>query len=114
MGLLDDASRLLAPHTQAVAGTIDRHGKNITERLGELAQFSDLGRPDTADVSKFLIVNSKLKNERISFDQLTGGNDDGGPSLGEIWLLQSICVNGQANKSPGFAIRTNTGRLHSR
>lgn len=111
MGIMDDASGALAPHTKHLGGIISRHGAAINQSIRELQQQSDLGRPDTEDDWKFLIVNKKLPLERVSFDQLTNSNDDGGPSLGEVWLIQSICTNGQPNKSPGFNIRTNTGRL---
>jgi len=111
MSLMEDASKQLAPHTKHLGSVIDRHGIAITQRLNELAQASDIGRPDTADDFKFLTVKKKLPAEAQTFDNIIGGSDDGGPTLGEIWMLQSVCVNGQPNKSPGFAIRTNTGRL---
>ena len=111
MSLIDDASRALAPHTRHLTGTISHHAAKLEERLDELKQSSDLGRPDTDDQFKYLIVNKKLPAERQSFDELAGGYDDGGPTLGEIWLIQTICVNGEVNKSPGFVLRTNTGRL---
>jgi hypothetical protein len=111
MSLMEDASKQLAPHTKHLGSVINRHGIAITQRLDELAQASDIGRPDTDDKFKFLTVRGKLPFEAQTFDNLVGGSDDGGPTLGEIWMLQSICVNGQPNKSPGFTIRTNTGRL---
>jgi hypothetical protein len=111
MSLIQDASGALTPHTKYLAGIIDVHGARIVERLDEIAQASDVGRPDTGDDFKFLIVNSKLPALNQTFDNIVGGHDAGGPGLGEIWMVQSICVNGQPNKSPGFAIRTNTGRL---
>jgi len=111
MSILDDASKQLAPHTKHLGGIIERHGTAIAERLSELTQSSDLGRPDTADDFKFLTVRKTIAPGIYTFDNLVGGLDDGGPTLGEIWLVQAIALNGVPGKSPAFAIRTNTGRL---
>jgi hypothetical protein len=110
MNFIDDASKALEPHTKHIAGIISANGAKIIERLDEIAQTSDVGRPDTGDDFKFLIVNKKIAAATQPFDTIIGGGDSG-PTLGEIWMVQSICVNGLPNKSPGFAIRTNTGRL---
>jgi hypothetical protein len=112
MSLIDDASSALAPHTRHLSDTVAHHGKKIVEQLNELRRESDVGRPDTGDRFKFFIVRKKLPAEPVPINLATQvPNDDPGPTLGEVWLVQSICVNGQPPKSPGFAIRTNTGRL---
>jgi hypothetical protein len=98
MSLIDDASRALAPHTAAVVETLNRHGENIAERVG------DLGRPDTGDQFYSIIRNGKIEGEQ----NLT---ESRAPEQGEIWLIQCICANGEVLKSPAFAVRTNTGRL---
>jgi hypothetical protein len=108
---MDDASRQLAPHTKHLGGIIEKHGAAIAERLSELTQSSDLGRPDTADDFKFLTVRKTIPAGQYTFDNLVGGLDDGGPTLGEVWLVQAIALNGLPGKSPAFALRTNTGRL---
>jgi hypothetical protein len=111
--MIEGASAALVPHTQRLAGVIDEHGRKITEQLDEMIRQSDVGRPDTGDKFKFINVLAKLPATKQTFDNLMPGftYDDGGPTVGEIWMVQTLCVNGQSNKSPGFAIRTNTGRL---
>lgn len=111
MSILDDASTALAPHTKHLGSVVEKHGLAITQRLDELNQSSDIGRPDTADDFKFLTVRKIIPAGVQTFDNLIGGSDDGGPTLGEVWLIQSICLNGGPGKSPAFTIRTNTGRL---
>ena len=113
MSLMEDASRALAPHTRHLTDTLAYHGDRIYEQLSELHQVSDVGRPDTGDVFKFLIVaKKKLPLEIVPLNLITGvQNDEAGPSLGEIWLIQSLVSSGSVPKSPQFNIRTNTGRL---
>jgi|SRR5208283_852007 len=113
MSLIDDASAALAPHTRHLTDTLAYHGTRISEQLSELSQTSDVGRPDTGDPFKFLIVaKKKLPPETVPLNLITGiVNDEAGPALGEIWLLQSLVSSGSVPKSPQFNIRTNTGRL---
>jgi len=120
MSLIEDASAALAPHTRHLAdhlvGTIREQGGRIEEELRELRQQSDLGRPDTGDIFKFFIIRRQVvlgvAGEQIPLNLVSGvPNDDPGPTLGEVWLIESICTNGLPPKSPGFTIRTNTGRL---
>lgn len=120
MSFIDEASRAAAPHTRhitdQVCATIDSQGAKIESSIREVLQRSDLGRPDTGDVFKFFIIRREVivgtVGEQIPLNLVSGvPNDDPGPTLGEIWAIQSICVNGLPTKSPGFTIRTNTGRL---
>jgi len=113
MSLIDDASNALSPHTRHLTDTVAYHGERITSCLEDIRkQQSDVGRPDTGDVFKFFIVKAKLAKENVPINLATNVvNDDPGPTIGEVWLMQSICVNGLALKSPGFNLRTNTGRL---
>lgn len=101
MSLIEQLSAALSPHTRHLADTASAHLTNITGLLREIRQQSDLGRADTGDTFKFIIRNGQINvTERLE-----------GPTLGEIWSVQSICVNGHTKKSPGFTVRTNTGRL---
>lgn len=118
--LVDGGSKALVPHTERIGHHIDNAQKAQTARLAEvireLRQQSDLGRPDTGDAFKFFIVRRQVTlgtaGEQIPINLVTNvPNDDSGPTLGEIWAIQAICVNGLPNKSPGFSVRTNTGRL---
>lgn len=113
MSFIEDASNALAPHTRHLTNSLNYHGARLDQKLSELVQLSDLGRPDTGNVFKFLIVQrKKLPLETVPLNLITGiQNDEAGPSLGEIWLLQSLVSSGSTPKSPQFNIRTNTGRL---
>lgn len=102
MSLIDDMSKGLAPHTHTLTGTIDEHGRAIQEGIKELRnRISDLGRPDTGDTLKYLNFRKKTA-EAIFFE---------GPTVGEIWTIQTMVSNGAVAKTPPFVIRTNTGRL---
>jgi hypothetical protein len=112
MSLMEDASRALAPHTRHLTDTLQYHGDRIYQQLSELNQESDVGRPDTGNAFKFIIVRKKLPAEAQPLNLITGlQNDEAGPSLGEWWLLQSLVTAGAVPKSPQYNIRTNTGRL---
>src|SRR5271167_3280166 len=102
MSLIDELVGKAAPHVDYLTQTIGYHGARITEELRELRRESDLGRPDTGDNFKFINVRSALNHENYVI---------GEPTLGEVWLVQAMCVNGKANVTPEFVVRTNTGRL---
>jgi hypothetical protein len=102
-------SAALKPHTDYVG----KHARDIVEAINELKQESDLGRPDTADQFKFLnFRGTTTEAGPIPLEQLIKNlSAAGGPTAGEVWLLQTVCVNGIPGKSPAFNIRTDTGRL---
>lgn len=110
MSLFDDLANTFGFHAERLRQTVDAHGQRIVEQLNELTHSSDVGRPDTGDDFKFLIKRGHANAGLTPFDNLIG-QGQGGPTVGEDWLVQSICVNGQNNATPSFCIRTNTGRL---
>jgi hypothetical protein len=104
MGILDDLSAKLWPHTAALTDTIERHRE-------ALERTSDIQKPDVEDKFHHIIRKGKFKGEATRLAQDVREQESAGPTLGEMWLFQSICVNGLPNASPTFTIRTNTGRL---
>jgi hypothetical protein len=108
MGFIEDISRALWPHTQHMTNQVGGRLDTIAESLHEIKRQGDIGRPDTGDVFKFFIFKGKAKGIIELGEMVKAGGE---PTLGEDWLVQSLAVNGVINKSPGFALRTNTGRL---
>jgi len=104
VGILDDLSAKLWPHTAAVTTALAEH-KDMLERIG------DVSKPDVGDKFHHVIRRGKFAATAIRLSQDVREQEPAGPTLGEMWLFQSICLNGVANKTPEFQIRTNTGRL---
>lgn len=106
MSLLDP----FLPHVQRAAQAHEHYMARMTAAIEETArearQMSDLGRPDTGDVSKYVILNAA----GVGAGQQILQNGET-PALGEAWMLQQVITNGKGVKSPAFVIRTNTGRL---
>lgn len=111
MSLLDNLVTVFGHHATNLTEVVDRHGGHITAKLDELLQRSDLGRVDTGDQLGFIVANKRAINAGITPLGSFAPNVEGGPSLGEDWMIQTLVCNGQPNKTPVFQIRTNTGRL---
>lgn len=105
MSLIEQLSAALAPHTAHIAERGEHRLHAIEQTLREIRQQGDLGRPDTGDAAKYVIVNGAIAAGRV---ELAAGEQ---PTVGEAWILQQVITNGKGPKSPAFVIRTNTGRL---
>jgi hypothetical protein len=102
---MEQLSDFLHPHTERISNAIIQAGHRIEQRV------SHLGKPDTGDNFHHIIVKRKLSAALKELNMGQNETDPPGPTLGEIWLVRSIAVNGIPGKSPRFVIRTNTGRL---
>lgn len=105
MGIIDEMSKQLSPHTERIAGVL-HNGLSRME-----ARISDLGKPDTGDQFFHISRKAKIPVGQQPLRVQIGGGGRSGPSPGEIWLLQCMCTNGATLKSPAWTLRTNTGRL---
>lgn len=105
MSLIEQLSAALAPHTKHLSERADFRLEGIERTLREIRQQGDLGRPDTGDLAKYVIVNGAIAAGRV---ELAAGEQ---PTVGEVWILQQVISNGKGPKSPAYIIRTNTGRL---
>lgn len=96
MGLLDELSRVLAPHSHRLNENIATQGNLIHGRLAGIQNaIDDLGRPDFGDHWFRIPLRGKLAAEAIEL---------GTVPMNEIWAVQAIAINGQALKTPAFTI----------
>lgn len=97
MSLLDDFVSKMTPHITRLNANIAIQGSAIRGHLERIEQHaSDLGRGDIGDIYfRRRFTQALTANERALVNRVP---------LNEIWLLQSMCANGQVLKSPAFMV----------
>ncbi len=99
MGLFDELSRSLAPHSNRLNDTINTHGQLLHYRLAQIEKgISSLGRPDTGDNYFRIAVNKKFAIGETELFVV---------GMNEFYPVQFITVNTGTKKTPAFTINAN-------
>lgn len=96
MGILDELSKAIGPHSSRLNENIATQGNLIHGKLAGIQNsLDDLNRPDFGDKWFRIPLRGKLPAEPIEL---------GTVPMNEVWAVQAIAINGKAAKTPAFTI----------
>lgn len=103
MGLIEQLSQALEPHSKRLNDTLHLQGALLHQRLAGIERnVSDLGRPDVGDKWYRIVIKGKLQPGRLELGEVP---------MNEEWMLQSIVTDGITQKTPNFIVEANNALI---
>jgi len=102
MGVFDGLAELLAPHAQRLNGTIAASSAHVGTKLDDISE--SLNRATALSKWFRIQIAKELPAEKQEIGQVP---------MNEVWILQSLVVDGIQNKSPAFVIEADNALIAS-